>query len=735
MEMLLTERTRIWQNLKCEDMTILPYSINKKEVWNKFVEDSKQGTFLLDRNFMDYHADRFFDCSLLVYNDDVSDADDCDESLIAVFPANWDEGSRTVYSHNGLTYGGLLTKANITQNEVMKIIQKILMYFESYLGARFLVYKPIPYIYSRVPSQEDLYALFRAGAQLEARSVSTVVSVSHPLNMRTLRVRQAKKALEHGFYIERMKEGDESCLREYWTVLEEVLKEYHNTKPVHTVEEMLLLMSRFPKDIKLFVVKDTDSRIVSGIVVFETDTVAHIQYIASAADGRKYGALDLLLRHLCDEKYKDKEFIDFGISTENGGKILNEGLIFQKEGFGGRAVCYDVYRIALERSSLQKMSNAVQEETACHRIPYFDLKALNETFEPYLSKSIMKVVQGGMYLLSDENALFESDWNKYVGTNHTVPCANGLDALKLILRAYKLIKDWNDGDEVIVPANTYIASILAIKEAGLTPILVEPRLTDYNVHAEECSRAITDRTRAIMPVHLYGRICSDMKSILSLAKEYGLVVVEDAAQAHGAMLENRKAGHMGNAAGFSFYPGKNLGALGDAGCVVTDDAELARVVRSMANYGSSVKYVNEHEGVNSRMDEIQAAVLRVKLMRLDQDNKRRRRIAELYVKGIKNPMIVVPSLPKDERECVWHVFPIRCSERDALKEYLQEAGVQTLIHYPIPPHKQKALKGLEHGSLPITKRIHAEELSLPISPIMTDEEVGYVIELLNRFVK
>ena len=270
-------------------MTILPYSINKREAWNNFVQESKQGTFLLDRNFMDYHADRFFDCSLLVYSDDVAETDEASDSLIALFPANWREDEKTVYSHQGLTYGGLLTKSSITQTEVLHIMQKILMYYEGYLGAKYMLYKPIPYIYSRIPAQEDLYALFRAGAQLENRAVATVVSVSNPLNMRTLRIRQAKKALEQGFYIERVKDGDEASLHEYWKVLEGVLMEYHQAKPVHTVEEMALLMHRFPKQIKLFVVRNTDKKVVSGIVVFETEIVAHVQYIASAAEGRKYG--------------------------------------------------------------------------------------------------------------------------------------------------------------------------------------------------------------------------------------------------------------------------------------------------------------------------------------------------------------------------------------------------------------------------------------------------------------
>ncbi len=697
------------------------------------MEESKQGTFLLNRNFMDYHADRFFDCSLLVYKDDVDEGEENYDGLMAIFPANWNEEERVVYSHQGLTYGGLLTKAGTTQSEVLQILQKVLMYFEHYLGAKSLVYKAIPYIYSRIPSQEDLYALFRAGAQLQSRSVATVVSVANPLSMRSLRLRQARKALEHGYYIERIKEGDEASLREYWTVLESVLMEYHQTHPVHTVDEMSLLMQRFPKEIKLYVVKDTEAKIVSGVVVFETDTVAHIQYIASAAEGRKYGALDLLLRHLCGEKYKDKEFVDFGISTERGGYYLNEGLIFQKEGFGGRAVCYDTYHVDLDRSHIQKMYAAGAKTDTVHDVKFLDLKAISDSFEPLLSRSVTRVIQSGRYILGEENSAFEREWSQYLEAKHTILCGNGLDALKIILRSYKILRGWHDGDEIIVPANTYIATILAVRDAGLTPVPVEPRLCDYNIHAEECAKAVTDRTRAIMPVHLYGRVC-DMDGLMSLAAQKELLVIEDAAQAHGAIWHGRKAGHIGDAAGFSFYPGKNLGAMGDAGCISTDDDDLAHVARSLANYGSIEKYVHEYEGVNSRADEIQAAVLRVKLPRLDADNALRREVARTYIQGIKNPMITLPEMPSNEGENVWHIFPIRCPERDALQSYLKDAGVQTQIHYPIPPHKQQALVGLQHGPLQLTQRIHEEELSLPISPLLTRDEVDYIVELLNRFV-
>lgn len=716
-------------------MTILPYSVNKRDVWNSFVDESKQGTFLFNRNFMDYHADRFFDCSLLVYDDDNEESIGDDSCLLALFPANWVEEEKTVYSHQGLTYGGLLTKTGTTQVEVLAILQKVFMYYRSYLGAKVLVYKSIPYIYSKIPSQEDMYALFRAGAQLHGRSVATVVSVSNPLNMRTLRVRQAKKALEHGFYIERVKESDAACLNEYWNLLENVLMQHHNTRPVHTVEEMELLISRFPKQIRLFVVKNVDAAIVAGTVVFETETVAHVQYIASSAEGRKYGALDLLLRHLCGERYKDKEFVDFGISTERGGYYLNEGLIFQKEGFGGRAVCYDTYRIELETTLLNKMFNFKSGNVSSRRnVQFLDLKMLTESFEPELSRSIQKVINSGWYLLGEENKSFEKRWSEFLGVKHCVLCANGLEALTLILRAYKQLLNWKDSDEIIVPANTYIATILAIREADLIPVLVEPQMSDYNLHAEQCRNAITPNTRAILPVHLYGRVCN-MKEIVSLANENNLLVIEDAAQAHGAMYQGKRAGNIGNAAAFSFYPGKNLGALGDAGCVVTNDDQLATIVRMMANYGSAEKYVNECEGINSRTDEIQAAVLNVKLPRLDEDNRHRSMIAERYINGIKNPMIILPSMPAEPTECVWHVFPIRCSERDALQKYLKEAGVQTLIHYPIPPHKQKALADkLNNTSHPLTQRIHDEELSLPISPLITIEEADYIIEQLNRFV-
>lgn len=318
-------------------MKIQRYQPADEALWNGFLKETKNGTFLFHRQFMDYHADRFRDCSLLFYENG---------KLRALFPANWDEGARRVWSHQGLTYGGLLTAADVTTDEVLTMFQLLTTWCRETLGAVSLLYKPIPYIYSQYPSEEDLYALFRAGAVLRTRAVSSVVPLAAPLGMRTLRLRGAKKALQNDLYIDRMGDDDRQTLTAFWRILETVLKKYHNTRPVHTVQEMALLMARFPKEIKLFLVRH-DKEIVAGCVVFVTGRVAHIQYIASSERGREWGALDLLFRHLITERYKGMDYLDFGISTENEGRVLNEGLIFQKEGFGGRAVCYDSYEVNL----------------------------------------------------------------------------------------------------------------------------------------------------------------------------------------------------------------------------------------------------------------------------------------------------------------------------------------------------------------------------------------------------
>lgn len=716
-------------------MTVIPYSINKREDWDSFVRRSKNGTFLLQRGFMDYHADRFFDCSVMVY-DGISPADGYTEEapgsrgLVAVFPANWVESEACVYSHQGLTYGGLIVLPEVTQTDVLRIMRAVLLYYQSYLQAQRVVVKPIPYIYSDIPSGEELYALFRAGAVLKSRQVSTAVSMAHPMKMRTLRLRQAKKAIEHGFYIDRMTEGDTQTLDEYWKLLDQVLQAHHHVHPVHSTEEMKLLMQRFPKEIKLYLVRH-DREIVAGTVVFETEHVAHVQYIAAGDEGRTFGALDLLFRHLINERYKQMEYVDFGISTEHGGTVLNEGLIFQKEGFGGRAVCYDVYDVPLERAKLMEMCGK-QPGDEEEKVLYLDIKKISDSFEPALTEEVTRVVHSGWYLHGRENKRFARLYADYCGVSCCVPTANGLDALTNVLRAYSQLLGWHEGDEVIVPANTFIATILAITHAGLTPVLCEPSLSDYLIDVKLIEPLITPRTRAIMPVHLYGRLCN-MQAIRSIADAHGLKVIDDAAQAHGARTGGSRAGALADATAFSFYPGKNLGALGDAGCVTTNDEQLARVVQAMGDYGSEEKYVHEYKGVNSRMDEIQAAVLSLKLGRLDEDNDRRREIARLYDQGIQNPLVTLPLAASEPESNVYHVYPVRCPARRQLQEYLAAHGIQAQIHYPTPPHKQAAYAEWADRKYRVTERIHAEELSLPISPVLTNEEVKRVIDAVNAF--
>lgn len=715
-------------------MTVVPYSINKKEIWNDFVAHSKNGTFLLQRDFMDYHADRFFDCSVLVYDwtrDSDIVADEIPTSLlVAVFPANWSESEMCVYSHQGLTYGGLIVREEATQVEVLNIMQNVVQYYRSMLQAKKLVYKPIPYIYSQYPSGEDLYALFRLNARLSHRLVSTVVNMRNQMRVRTLRQRQARKAIDNGLYIDKMTEGDWDTLREYWTLLEDVLREHHNAKPVHSFEEISLLMERFPREIKLYLVRYNE-QVVAGTVVFETRQVAHVQYIASGNVGREYGALDLLFRHLINERYKQMEFLDFGTSNEQGGWVLNEGLIFQKEGFGGRAVCYDTYDIDLS-DSMESTLSPVEEPDKERIVRFLDLKVINNQFEPALSGAMSQVVKRGWYVLGEENNRFAESFATYCHVRNCIPVANGLEALTLTLVAYREMLGWNRGDEVIVPANTYIATILSISNAGLTPVLCEPTLQTYLLDPALVEECITERTRAIMPVHLYGWVC-DMEPLMEIASRHQLKVIDDVAQAHGAKYHGNVTGNLCHASAFSFYPTKNLGALGDAGAVTTDDDELASYIRMLSNYGSASKYVNDVKGFNSRMDEVQAAALQVKLPFLDEQNERRRQIGRMYHKGIDNPLIIKPVMPADIQETVYHVYPVRCPDRDKLRSYLLEKGIETLIHYPVPPHKQKAYSEWNEQKYPITERIHREVLSIPMSPVLSDEDVKRVIDALNGF--
>ena len=350
--------------------------------------------------------------------------------------------------------------------------------------------------------------------------------------------------------------------------------------------------------------------------------------------------------------------------------------------------------------------------------------------EDEINKAISDVVASGWYLNGTAVQRFEEHYRTYIGTQHCVSCGNGLDALHLILRAYKELGQFHNGDEIIVPANTYIATILAITENNLTPVLIEPDITTLEIDDNRIETAITPRTRAIMLVHLYGR-CAYTEKISNICKQHKIKLIEDNAQAHGCTYNGKLTGSLGDAAAHSFYPGKNLGALGDAGAVTTNDLKLAEAVRTLGNYGSSRKYVFDYQGRNSRMDEIQAAVLDVKLKYLDKDNARRKEIAHYFEQHIKNECTTIPTALN--RDNVYHIFPILCTERDRLQEYLKKNGVQTMIHYPIPPHKQKAYKEWNALSFPITERIHREELSIPCNQTMSLDDAELIVTLLNNF--
>lgn len=384
-------------------------------------------------------------------------------------------------------------------------------------------------------------------------------------------------------------------------------------------------------------------------------------------------------------------------------------------------------------------------------IKFLDIQKITESFEPELSQAVQRVIRRGWFLLGEEVAAFESEYADFIGSKHCIGVANGLDALRLILKAWIEMGVMKEGDEVIVPANTYIASILAITDNRLKPILVEPDNRTYNLDISSIEQYITERTRAVMVVHLYGQACWS-EQLEQIAARYNLKIIEDNAQAAGAAKcteqgVGKRTGSLGDAAGHSFYPGKNLGALGDGGAVTTDNDELATVIRTLSNYGSIKKYVNDYKGLNSRLDEIQAAVLRVKLPRLDDDNRRRREIAQYYLDCITNPEIILPNTDyrfsernPDLSESnasnlnhVYHLYVIRNPERENLQKYLADNGIQTLIHYPIPPHKQRAYKEWNTLSFPITEQIHSEVLSLPMSPELEKKEIDIIIQKLNHF--
>ena len=369
-------------------------------------------------------------------------------------------------------------------------------------------------------------------------------------------------------------------------------------------------------------------------------------------------------------------------------------------------------------------------------IAFLNLKTINQQHRQALIDAATRVIDSGWYVLGQEVKAFEQEFANYCGTEHCVGMANGLDALVLTLRAWKELGRLKEGDEVIVPANTYIASVLAITENRLKPVLVEPDAQSYNLCPQKVRQAITPKTKAIVAVHLYGQL-APMKAIMDLADEHKLLVLEDSAQAHGATVDDKRAGNWGHASGFSFYPGKNLGALGDAGAMTTNDAELAQTVRALGNYGSHKKYENLYQGLNSRLDEMQAALLRVKLQHLDSDTLMRQQIAVAYAQGITNPMVTLPiassSMVATLQNHVFHLFVVRVKNRCVFQAHLKAAGIDTLIHYPIPPHKQQAYSDYQHLSLPLTESIHQEVVSLPIGPTMSSNEVNKVIAAVNSF--
>lgn len=360
-------------------------------------------------------------------------------------------------------------------------------------------------------------------------------------------------------------------------------------------------------------------------------------------------------------------------------------------------------------------------------IKFLDLEKVNNRFRDEIDCRIKNILDKGWYLQGEENERFASDFAQFCGTKYALGVANGLDAINLIIRAF----GFGVGDEIIVPSNTYIATILAISENGCTPVLVEPDINTYNINSDLIEEKITAKTKAIIVVHLYGQAVQ-MEKVWALAKKYNLKVIEDSAQAHGAIYKGKRVGNLSDASAFSFYPGKNLGCMGDGGAVTTNDEELFKKIKAIANYGSDRKYHHIYKGVNSRLDEIQAAVLDVKLPHLDADNARRREISKYYRENISNRKVILPKT-YDENAHVWHIFAIRTENRDALQKHLEANGIQTLIHYPTPPHKQGAYKEWANQSFPISEEIHRTILSLPVSPVMKDEEVQKIVEVVNEF--
>ncbi|WP_353121644.1 DegT/DnrJ/EryC1/StrS family aminotransferase [Dysgonomonas capnocytophagoides] len=364
-------------------------------------------------------------------------------------------------------------------------------------------------------------------------------------------------------------------------------------------------------------------------------------------------------------------------------------------------------------------------------IPFLDLKETNMPYQSEIEEAVLSVVRSGWYILGDQVKSFERAYAQYCGTANCIGVGNGLDAISLILKSYKELGVLKDGDEVLVPANTYIASILAVSSSGLVPVLVEPDINTYNIDPEKIGNKVTSRTKAILAVHLYGLV-SPMNELKEIARKHNLKLIDDAAQAHGAAYHEQKVGSLCDATAFSFYPTKNLGALGDAGAVTTDDSELAAIVRALANYGTTSKYINKYKGENSRLDEIQAAVLAVKLKYLDKEVQTRQDIASFYLRNIQNELIALPRVEQIEQHA-FHLFVVRCHERDRLQQYLSDKGIRTEIHYPLPPHKQEAYKEWNSLSYPVSEKIADQVISLPLRISLKNEEMIRICSALNEF--
>ncbi len=490
-------------------------------------------------------------------------------------------------------------------------------------------------------------------------------------------------------------------------------------------------LDRFPQVKKLFV--EIEKRHTS--IVISTSQISNLEYVIyrekinnEINTSRKH--VKLLVKEFLSycKIVKTPSYIDTNSDLYNGD---SEDYFIHLS-----AQCIGINIITRDKGFLTHSNQTVSIEDYLNNtplskklIPFLDLKLLNMQYFNEFEQAFDQVVNSGWYIQGKQCQAFEQEFADYCGTKHCIGVANGLDALTLIIRAYKELGIMQVGDEIIVPANTYIASILAISENGLTPILVEPDIQTYNINPALIEAKITDKTKAIMAVHLYGQVAA-MDEIKTIAQKHKLKVIEDSAQAHGAMYNGKRTGNLGDASSFSFYPGKNLGALGDGGAVTTNDDQLAEVIRALGNYGSHKKYENKYQGINSRLDEIQAALLRVKLKQLDNEIEKRRVVAEYYLKNVKNNSIVLPKVT-DYDSHVWHLFVIRTKDRKELQQYLLDNNVETLIHYPISAHKQKAYKNWNKMSYSKSELIHKEVLSLPISPVLTNDEMKYVVNTIN----